>query len=81
MISKIVEHRLWSRKNVHIILVSITSVEETPLFRGKGHFFWVPKPGFKLHLGDTLTTQNVTDPNRVDKIKCTLITMITAITT
>ena len=39
-------------KNVHI---SIISVGWTPLFRGKGYFFWVPKPGFNLHSGDTLT--------------------------
>lgn len=29
-----------------------TSVEGTPLFRGKVHFFWIPKPKFKLHSGD-----------------------------
>ena len=36
-------------ENVHIIFVSITSVEGTPLFRGKGHFFWVPRPRLNLH--------------------------------
>ena len=30
-------------KNVHIIFVFVTSIEGTPLFTGKGHFFWVPK--------------------------------------
>ena len=26
----------------------------TPLFSGKGLFFWVPKPRFNLHSGDNL---------------------------
>ena len=48
-------HKIWSRKNVHIIIfVFVTSVEGTPLFRGKRHFFWVRKPEFNLHSGDTL---------------------------
>ena len=34
--------KFWSRKNVHIIFVFVISTD--PLFRGKGHFFWVPKP-------------------------------------
>ena len=28
-------------ENVDIIFVFATSIEGTPLFRGKGHFFWV----------------------------------------
>ena len=47
-------HKIWSRKNVHIIFVSFTSVVGTRLFRGKGHFFCVTKPGFTFHSGDTL---------------------------
>ena len=47
-------HKNWYRKNVHIIIASVSFIEETPLFRGKGHVFWVPKPWFDLHLGDTL---------------------------
>ena len=39
---------------VHIIFVSVTSIEGTPLFRGKGHFFWVPKFGLNILSGDTL---------------------------
>ena len=27
-------HKMWSRKNVHIIFVSVNSIEGTPLFRG-----------------------------------------------
>ena len=33
-------HKIWSRKNVHIISVFVTSIEGKPLFRVKGHFFW-----------------------------------------
>ena len=47
-------HKIWQRTNIHIIFLSITSVEGTPLFRGKGHFFWVPNPRFNLHSADTL---------------------------
>ena len=39
------------QKNVHITYLFVTSIEGTPLFRGKEHFFWVPKPGFYLHSG------------------------------
>ena len=46
-------HKIWSQKNVHIF-VSVTSIEGTPLFRGKGHFFWVPKLGLNFHLAVTL---------------------------
>jgi len=46
-------HKIWSRKNVDIIFVSVTSIEGIPLLRGKGHFLWVPKPRLNLHLGDT----------------------------
>ena len=35
-------HKIWSQKKVHIIFVSVTSSEGSPLFRGKGHFFMVP---------------------------------------
>ena len=41
-------------KNVQIIFVFVTTFEGTPPFREKGHFFWVPKPWFKLHSGNTL---------------------------
>ena len=44
-------HKIWSRRNVHIIFVFVASIEETPLFRGTGHFFWVPKPEFNLYSG------------------------------
>ena len=40
--------------NIHIIFLSVSSVEGTPLFRGKGHFFLVLNPRFYLHSGDTL---------------------------
>ena len=51
--SSIQGHKIWSRKNVHIIFVFVTSIEGIPLFRGKGHFSWVPKPRFNLHSRDT----------------------------
>ena len=72
-------HKILSRKNVHIIFVSVTSIEETPLFRGKGHFVWVLKPWFNLHLGDTLALKKWLTKN-CDKFKCTLVTMMTAFT-
>ena len=31
----------------------ICDLYSTSLFRGKGHFFWVPKPRLNLHSGDT----------------------------
>ena len=41
-------YKICSRKNVHIIFLSllpqyIQYIEETPLFTGKGDFFWVQK--------------------------------------
>ena len=38
-------------ENFPIIFAFVTSIEGTPLFRGWGHFFWVPGPGFDLHQG------------------------------
>lgn len=47
-------NKICSRKNsVHIIFVSVPSVERTLLFRRNRHFFGVPKPGFNLQLGYT----------------------------
>ena len=45
---------IWSRKNVHIIFESVTSIEghtskQLLVFRGKEHSFLVPKPEFYLH--------------------------------
>ena len=39
-------HKIWSLKNVHIIFESVTFIEGTYLFRGKGHVYLVPKTGF-----------------------------------
>ena len=44
---------LVPEKNFHIIFECVTAIEGTPLFRGKEHIFWVPKPGFDPHSGDT----------------------------
>ena len=46
-----VSQNLVSEKCSHNLC---TSTEGKRLFGGKGHFSWVPKPGFKLHSGDTL---------------------------
>ena len=47
-------NKICSRKNsVHIIFVSVPSVERTLLFRRYRHFLGVPKPGFNLQLGYT----------------------------
>ena len=73
-------HKLWSRKNAHIIFVSVTSIEGTPLFRGKGQFFGVPKAKFNLHLGDTLALKTWLTTKRVDVFKCALITYMEAYT-
>ena len=43
-----------SQKTVHVIFVSVTSIEGSPPSREKGHFFWVPKNRFNLHSGNTL---------------------------
>ena len=50
---------LVPEKNFHIIFECVTAIEGTPLFRGKGHIFWVPKPGLTSIQG-TLSTQNMT---------------------
>ena len=47
-------HKIWSGKDVHMIFISVTYIEGTPLFKGKGQVFLVLKPGFNLHSGDTL---------------------------
>ena len=39
-------YKIGSWKTFHKIFVSVTSIKETHLFRGKGPSFWVPKPGF-----------------------------------
>ena len=47
------DYKICSWKHVDRIFVHVTSIEGTPLFRGNGHFFKVPKPGFNLHSGET----------------------------
>ena len=74
-------HKIWSRENVHLIFVFVTSIEGTPLFRGKGHLFWVPKLGFNLHSGDTLALEKWLTTKSVDKFKCTPARMTAALTT
>ena len=45
--------KLWMlpKKNFHIIFVSITSIEGTPLFKEKGQFFWSLKTRFAFNKG------------------------------
>ena len=76
-------HNILSRKNVDIIFVFATSIEGTPLFtRGKEHFFWIPKPGFNLHLGETLAIKKWLTTKIIDKLfKRTLVTTVTAFKT
>ena len=59
-------HQIRSRKNIHIIFVSITLVLNGHLFRGKGQFFWARKPGFNLDSGDTLALKKWLTTKRVD---------------
>jgi len=65
-------HKIWSRKNVHIIFVLVTSDAGTALFRGQGRFVWVPKPKFNLHSGDTLAINKLQTTEIVDSFKCSL---------
>lgn len=37
------------QRNVHIIFVSATSSDRTPLFKEKGYVFVVSKPGFDFY--------------------------------
>ena len=51
----------------------------TPLFRGKGHFFRVPKPRFKLHSGNTLVLKTWLTTKR-DKLERQRFIVMTAFT-
>ena len=72
-------YKVWSRKNVHIMFV--TSIKGTPVFRKKGHLFWVLKPRFNLHSGDTLGHKKLLTTRVIDKFKSSLVTMATAFKT
>ena len=48
-------HKIWSRKNVHIIFVSVTST------RGKGTRFLGPEIWVRPLFRGLVSTQNVTD--------------------
>ena len=55
-------HKIWSCRNIHIIFLSVTSTEGTPLqIQEKGTLFLIPEtqvsPPFRGHLN----TQKVTD--------------------
>ena len=50
----------------HNLCIYYPSIEATPLFRGKGQFFWARKPGFNLHSGGTLALKKWLTKKRVD---------------
>ena len=49
-----------------MIFISVTYIEGTPLFKGKGQVFLVLKPGFNLHSGDTLALKTWLTTKKVD---------------
>ena len=51
-----------------------------PLFKEKGHFFWVPKTGFTHLFRGHFGNQNVTDYKEAWFFKCILITSMEAFT-
>ena len=59
----------------------VTSIEGTPLFRGKGHFFRVLKPRWNLQSGNTLALKKRLTSKIFGKFKCTLTTMATTFNT
>ena len=59
-------HLIWSWKNAFVF---ISPFEGAPLFRGKGHFFWVPKPGFNLLSGDTIALKKWLTTKGIDIFK------------
>ena len=60
-------------ENVRIIFVFVNSFEGVTLFRGKGHYFWAPKPGLiKLHSMDTLALKTRLTKKGVDIFKSSL---------
>ena len=72
--------KIWSGRDVHMIFISVTYIEGTPLFKGKGQVFLVLKPGFNLHSEDTLALKTWLTTKKVDIFKCTLMTMMAAFT-
>ena len=52
-------HKIWSQKNFYIIFVSVTSIEGSLPFRGKGHIVWVtPLHEKKKHSQNAFTSHN-----------------------
>ena len=47
-------HKIWSRVNVHIIFVSVTSIERTHLFREEGNISGSQNPGLTSIQGTSL---------------------------
>ena len=54
-------HKIWSQKNFHIIFVSVTSIEGTPLFKERDNFSgpWEPGlPSIRGHLSNQKRTDH-----------------------
>ena len=69
-------HSICSGKNVQTIFVLVTSIEGAcTSLGGKGHFFWVSKPGFNLPSGNTLVLKKRLTTKRVDKFHSSLVKM------
>ena len=66
-------HKIWSRKNVHIVSVFVTSIKGKPLLRGRATFLG-SKPWFHLHSGDTLAIKKLMTTKIV---VCSQVTMET----
>ena len=58
-LTSISAHKIWSRKNVHIIFVSVTSTQ------GKGKRFLGGEIWVRPLFGGLASTQNVTDHKEV----------------
>ena len=55
-------HKIFSRKNVHITIVIVTSFQGTPLFKGKGHFSGSQNPDLtSIQEKHFISAQKVTD--------------------
>ena len=63
---------------VHMIFLFVTYVEGAPLFQGKGHFFWVLKPGFTSIQGTPWPSRSRDHKKSLISLNHSLVTMATA---
>ena len=59
---------LVPEKRPHNLYVT-SLLKKTPLFRGKEHSFWVPKPTFNLHFRELLALKKWLAPWNVDNFQ------------